>query len=410
MAAKAKSGANNSLSVAELKHNVREVLKKFPEGIVAASFWNEYARIHHVTPDPKSFKVSKRSQLLDLCSSEFERRGLGNTAVLHLNPIKTDDQSLRSSACERKSKTQQQQSVPADTEVGGAISQLKLKTTEMNPNFNNSSSFYDNFYGNTSAGNAERSDVDYRQQTGANVGKSQTSVFTNTAYASSNSSNASAVNAPERKIGFPSYGFPLQQPLHGFGFPWRHPAPVASNFGFPATNRPVLTGQNMFQPANISTRDSSLASREQTRSRDCSLTRISQESSGKPIASNGTVDGGRSGNTIPSQPNASVRNAPPAGSVRKFNVTRQQVNSAAEDCIDRLAAAKEYVSLQRIENLLLQHFEAKSIHDLNLRYIDELSCVNEHLRMECKVNTYIQNFVKVSDIFCCDISVHMFEA
>ena len=78
-----------------------------------------------------------------------------------------------------------------------------------------------------------------------------------------------------------------------------------------------------------------------------------------------------------------------------MHYSREQLNSAAEDCIDRLSVAKDYVSLERISLLLCQDFEVSSVDELGLRQIDDLTCVNEHKRLECKVNAYIQNFVKV---------------
>ena len=83
------------------------------------------------------------------------------------------------------------------------------------------------------------------------------------------------------------------------------------------------------------------------------------------------------------------------GRGRRTNYSREQLNSAAEDCIDRLAGAREYVSREKISRLLCQDFEVASLDELGLRQIDELACVNQHNQLECKVNAYIQNFVKV---------------
>ena len=86
----------------------------------------------------------------------------------------------------------------------------------------------------------------------------------------------------------------------------------------------------------------------------------------------------------------------PSGSF--IRPTREQLNSVAEDCIERLAESKDYVSVERITKLLLQHYSVNSISELGLRHIDELKCVYDLIRSECKVNAYIQAFVKVRSI------------
>ena len=83
----------------------------------------------------------------------------------------------------------------------------------------------------------------------------------------------------------------------------------------------------------------------------------------------------------------------------KICVPKDQLESVAEDCIERLAESKEYVSTARIEKLLLQHYRAERLSDINnMRSIEQISVVNEHIRMQAKVNAYIQAFVKVRSI------------
>lgn len=81
-----------------------------------------------------------------------------------------------------------------------------------------------------------------------------------------------------------------------------------------------------------------------------------------------------------------------------MNFTRDQMNTVADDCIERLSESKEYVSLERIEKLFLQHYSAQMLAQLNLRNLDELPCVSEHLRRVCRVNLYIQMFIKTRAI------------
>ncbi|KAJ8303180.1 hypothetical protein KUTeg_019576 [Tegillarca granosa] len=78
--------------------------------------------------------------------------------------------------------------------------------------------------------------------------------------------------------------------------------------------------------------------------------------------------------------------------------TKDQVENVAKDCIETLAEADEHVSLDRIEKLLLQRFNLRSLRDLGIRYVDNISCVNEHNRLMSKVNAYIQAFVKVRSV------------
>lgn len=78
--------------------------------------------------------------------------------------------------------------------------------------------------------------------------------------------------------------------------------------------------------------------------------------------------------------------------------SKDQVENVAKDCIEILAEADEHVSLDRIEKLLLQRFNMHSLRDLGYRYVDNISCVNEHNRMMSKVNAYIQAFIKVRSV------------
>ena len=78
--------------------------------------------------------------------------------------------------------------------------------------------------------------------------------------------------------------------------------------------------------------------------------------------------------------------------------TKDQIDNVAQECIEILAESNCYVSCERIEKLLLQRFQARSLCDIGPRYIDQIGCVNEHNRLIAKVNAYIQAFVKVRSI------------
>lgn len=76
----------------------------------------------------------------------------------------------------------------------------------------------------------------------------------------------------------------------------------------------------------------------------------------------------------------------------------QHLNSRAQDCIDRLAANRKYVSVERIEALLLNDMRVSTLDELGLARIEQIPVVREHIRTMCKVNAYVQGFVKVRGI------------
>jgi len=79
-------------------------------------------------------------------------------------------------------------------------------------------------------------------------------------------------------------------------------------------------------------------------------------------------------------------------------VSDEQMKNVVEDSIDRLVESKQYVSVERIEKLIAQHFHVSNVCELGFRSIDLIPAVREHQRMLCKVNAYIQAFVKVRSI------------
>ncbi|XP_067652769.1 uncharacterized protein [Haliotis asinina] len=79
--------------------------------------------------------------------------------------------------------------------------------------------------------------------------------------------------------------------------------------------------------------------------------------------------------------------------------SKDQIDAVAKDCITILADANEHVSVERIEKLLCQRFSIRSISDLGcVRYVDQIGTVNEHARLLCKVNMYVQAFVKARSV------------
>jgi hypothetical protein len=87
--------------------------------------------------------------------------------------------------------------------------------------------------------------------------------------------------------------------------------------------------------------------------------------------------------------------APVRRTNRYTRPTKDQIDNVAQECIEILAESNCYVSSERIEKLLLQRFQARSLCDIGPRYIDQIGCVNEHNRLIAKVNAHIQAFMKV---------------
>ena len=61
----------------------------------------------------------------------------------------------------------------------------------------------------------------------------------------------------------------------------------------------------------------------------------------------------------------------------------------AEDCLEMLVEAGDYVSSDRIIRLLLQRYNVRDLRDLQvpgLRYPYHITCINEHERLLSKVS------------------------
>ncbi|KAK7114721.1 uncharacterized protein [Littorina saxatilis] len=77
-------------------------------------------------------------------------------------------------------------------------------------------------------------------------------------------------------------------------------------------------------------------------------------------------------------------------------LTKEQVEAVAEDCIEMLVEAGDYVSPSRIIQLLLQRYNIRDLRDLQVhgvRYPYNITCINEHERLLSKVNAAIEAFV-----------------
>lgn len=75
------------------------------------------------------------------------------------------------------------------------------------------------------------------------------------------------------------------------------------------------------------------------------------------------------------------------------------VNNIAKECIETLSEAHQYVTQERIEQLLCQRFQCHHIRQLGFGCIDQIPSVKELNRLVCKINAYILAFVKTRS-FC----------
>ena len=83
---------------------------------------------------------------------------------------------------------------------------------------------------------------------------------------------------------------------------------------------------------------------------------------------------------------------------RGRQLNKEQLDSIAKECIEIISDAQDYVSNEGIEKLMLRRLNRNRLHEIGLRDIDQLKSVFEHNRLSCKVNAYIQAFVKVRSI------------
>ena len=74
-----------------------------------------------------------------------------------------------------------------------------------------------------------------------------------------------------------------------------------------------------------------------------------------------------------------------------------QLESVARECIELLSNANEFVSEERIGQLLLQRIGLRHIGEAHcqVRYANQIRCVNEHLRLLSKVNANIDGFMRI---------------
>ena len=84
--------------------------------------------------------------------------------------------------------------------------------------------------------------------------------------------------------------------------------------------------------------------------------------------------------------------------VSSIQASKEQLDDVAEDAIERLVESKEYISAEKIEKLVLQHYSIASLQEIQgVRRLEDIPIINAHVRKQCKANAYIQ--VIIGDIF-----------
>jgi len=388
----------------ELKSEVESLLKEHQEGIKVNSFWGLYERKYRKLPEPKVFRVRQRSQILDLCREVYRTVGSGAAAVIHLRPA------------DHCSQQQQHASPVAQTAAAAGESEPMQSQSYQ---FAAGGSFYQRFYA--------ESESDKPSDSIAEAGPGSHNITWSAPPRSSYTSLMAAHSRPAAAAEQLSARASLLGPaprLNQFAVPsasltsntsTARPAAAAVQSSAPSSLLgPVSRHIQFATPSAPLTGNTSTAFTQQyqtPRSRDSSASRSSD---GARNVSPATAGRHYQPHAVPITPLVTGRSSTPAapglmtapaapglmrgvtaGRGRRANYSSEQLNSAAEDCIDRLSMAKEYVSLERISHLLCNDFNVASLDELGLRQIDDLRCVNEHKRVECKVNAYIQNFVKV---------------
>ena len=267
----------------KLKSEVKSLLEEYPEGIKFNSFWGLYERKYHSLPNVKVFKVQKRSDILNACSDVYRIVGSGSAAVLHLKHSDHSDEhphSMSKVAQEQRGEKVQGQTCAPQTQTLAGTSQFAA-----------GGSFYQRFY----------SDSDTQSDSKAGPGGSHGS------YSSLMEMHSRPNTVPHPPIMSNPPTFLPEQ----FAVPVRMMTPLATG---------GATGQHFQTPRS---RDSS-ASRSSDGARNQSpAPAVRQTGPRHQFSSTSTPLIGR--------PLALVAMT---GRGRRTQYSRDQLNTAAEDCID----------------------------------------------------------------------------
>ena len=90
----------------------------------------------------------------------------------------------------------------------------------------------------------------------------------------------------------------------------------------------------------------------------------------------------------------SLGSLPAGGRDVASKASREQISLVAKEAISRLADVKEYVSIERVEKLILQHYNVIRLSQLNVRNVEHIEAIRELQRVHGKVNAYISAFMR----------------
>ena len=82
--------------------------------------------------------------------------------------------------------------------------------------------------------------------------------------------------------------------------------------------------------------------------------------------------------------------------VSRGGATHDKLNEVAKEAIERLAEAKEYVSVERVEKLVLQQFNVSRVGQLGVHNFEKVPAVRELMMARGKVNAYIHAFMRAN--------------
>ncbi len=90
--------------------------------------------------------------------------------------------------------------------------------------------------------------------------------------------------------------------------------------------------------------------------------------------------------------------APRLKSAKQQDPNQSREDAAAQNIITNLAEANELVTPNRVVELLKQHFQVTKLRDLRVHRETDIPSINQLVRLQAKVNAFIQAFVKVRAI------------
>lgn len=366
-------------NLSKLRSKVEAVLADSKDGVKANSFWNDYKTKHGELPDQTKFGFAKRSDLLNCFSDLFVI--VENSKGEKLMKLRIVSQTFESSSSNSPRVSKVSHSVQLDTgrstEAVGtkpvqSKSKLETKPATLIQSTNQKevqglldsdnmsrklpgNDFYGRYYGRPDAGPYQRGNQPH--------------------------------HVPQQGAPIPGSFVPplLQTPASIMPAPYVQPS-----FNYPFQTMPQTAGWNRAASPNVA---------PQTKNPNINQSNNILSEEDFPVV--GSASAARVANSSGVNKNtaASARTFSPAPKpTKRMHFSREQMDTVAADCIERLSESKDYVSLERIKKLFLQHYAAESLDQLGLRNLGELKCVNEHIRMECKVNLYIQMFVQVRAI------------